>query len=306
MPSWTARFLAEVVPASEGDLPAAPSTRPCRHTDAAARHAAGEAARGHDPEALQTMDGHVAGERHARRAGGHGGRRRTCRSCSSSSRSRGRWAWTRLAHVVLDEAEDFSLFELAWSASSSASARSCTLAGDEMQQTTLQLRGLARGARGARACRTRPRAGSRCRTVARARSAELARKRAGRARPPRPPPGGPRGRAGGLPPLPGRGAGVSSSSARRCATCWSASRTPRWRSSPAAPRPRAELLPRDRGHALGAARAGAASSPSSRAWTSRTWTTSRGWSSTTSMLPDVTAPRVPAQTTRRAAGCTSR
>ncbi|RYZ39476.1 MAG: DNA helicase [Myxococcaceae bacterium] len=42
----------------------------------------------------------------------------------------------RLAHVVLDEAEDFSLFELFVVGQLLGDSRSCTLAGDEMQQTT--------------------------------------------------------------------------------------------------------------------------------------------------------------------------
>lgn len=41
----------------------------------------------------------------------------------------------RLAHVVLDEAEDFSLFELFAVRQLLGKGRSCTLAGDEMQQT---------------------------------------------------------------------------------------------------------------------------------------------------------------------------
>jgi DNA helicase-2/ATP-dependent DNA helicase PcrA len=41
----------------------------------------------------------------------------------------------RLAHVVLDEAEDFSLFELFVVSRLLGKGRSCTLAGDEMQQT---------------------------------------------------------------------------------------------------------------------------------------------------------------------------
>lgn len=41
----------------------------------------------------------------------------------------------RLAHIVLDEAEDFSLFELFVVRKLLGKGRSCTLAGDEMQQT---------------------------------------------------------------------------------------------------------------------------------------------------------------------------
>ncbi|MBZ4416865.1 ATP-binding domain-containing protein [Myxococcus sp. RHSTA-1-4] len=41
----------------------------------------------------------------------------------------------RLAHVVLDEAEDFSLFELFVVSRLLGKGKSCTLAGDEMQQT---------------------------------------------------------------------------------------------------------------------------------------------------------------------------
>jgi DNA helicase IV len=46
-----------------------------------------------------------------------------------------------LAHVVLDEAEDFSLFELAVVSRQLGKTRSCTLAGDEMQQTTTSFAG---------------------------------------------------------------------------------------------------------------------------------------------------------------------
>ncbi|NNB84037.1 ATP-binding domain-containing protein [Corallococcus exiguus] len=49
---------------------------------------------------------------------------------------RGALGAERLAHVVLDEAEDFSLFELFVVSQLLADSRSCTLAGDEVQQTT--------------------------------------------------------------------------------------------------------------------------------------------------------------------------
>ncbi|RKH55005.1 ATP-binding domain-containing protein [Corallococcus llansteffanensis] len=49
---------------------------------------------------------------------------------------RGALGADRLAHVVLDEAEDFSLFELFVVGQLLGDSRSCTLAGDEMQQTT--------------------------------------------------------------------------------------------------------------------------------------------------------------------------
>lgn len=47
----------------------------------------------------------------------------------------------RLAHVVLDEAEDFSLFELSVIGGLLGETRSCTIAGDDMQQTTSSFAG---------------------------------------------------------------------------------------------------------------------------------------------------------------------
>ena len=159
---------------------------------APARHAAGQGARrAYDPEALETMDGRPS-------------RSDTPDELAGTvdvedlpllmylKTKHGQLGADRLAHVVLDEAEDFSLFELAVVGELLGESRSCTLAGDEMQQTTAELRGLAARRWRSWASRTRPPAGSRSPTAARGRSSSwrgsvlgtLARprRRAGRAR----------------------------------------------------------------------------------------------------------------------------
>ena len=113
-----------------------------------------------------------------------------------------------------------------------------------------------------------------------------------------------RGRAGGLPPLPGRGPGVALPRRRAAATCWSASRAPRWPSSPAAREAARGLPPR-----------GARTCPG-RGWC---WTgdftfepgvdvtdvdSVKGLEFDYVILPDATARAYPPRT-RRAAGCTS-
>lgn len=128
-------FLAEVVAASAGDLSTPSIDDTVRHTMLQLATPLAKEFEGYHPESMQTIDG---------------------LSMEASTpdeladtvdvedlplllfllAQQGPLGIEQLAHVVLDEAEDFSLFELAMVRHHiPGKARSCTLAGDEMQQT---------------------------------------------------------------------------------------------------------------------------------------------------------------------------
>jgi DNA helicase-2/ATP-dependent DNA helicase PcrA len=128
------RFVAEVVAAAAGDLPTTAIEEVVRHTRLQLAEPAALALAGIDPERLATIDGlsvdedtpeSLAGTLDAEDLpllvflaalrGGPGGR--------------------RLAHLVVDEAEDVSLVELSVLGSQLEGERSVTIAGDEAQQT---------------------------------------------------------------------------------------------------------------------------------------------------------------------------
>ncbi|HEX8822841.1 MAG TPA: ATP-binding domain-containing protein, partial [Archangium sp.] len=135
------RFLESVVSYSQGDLPLTAVDETVRHTMLQIATPLARELDGVDPERLQTLDGkslesdtpdELAGTLDLedlplllflRAQGGNLG------------------AVGRLVHVVLDETEDFSLFELFVVGKLLGEARSCTLAGDEMQQTTTSFAG---------------------------------------------------------------------------------------------------------------------------------------------------------------------
>ena len=135
------RFLEGVVSYSKGDLPLTAVDETVRHTMLQIATPLARELEGVDPERLQTLDGkslesdtpdELAGTLDLedlplllflRAQGGNLG------------------AVGRLVHVVLDEAEDFSLFELFVVGKLLGEARSCTLAGDEMQQTATSFAG---------------------------------------------------------------------------------------------------------------------------------------------------------------------
>lgn len=135
------RFLEGVVSYSGGDLPLTAVDETVRHTLLQIATPLARELEGVDPDRLQTLDGkslesdtpdELAGTVDAedlplllflRLQGGSLG------------------AVGRLVHVVLDEVEDFSLFELFVVGKLLGEARSCTLAGDEMQQTTTSFAG---------------------------------------------------------------------------------------------------------------------------------------------------------------------
>ncbi|MFY0530003.1 ATP-binding domain-containing protein [Archangium gephyra] len=135
------RFLEGVVSYSKGDLPLTAVDETVRHTMLQIATPLARELEGVDPDRLQTLDGkslesdtpdELAGTLDVedlplllflRAQGGNLG------------------AVGRLVHVVLDETEDFSLFELFVVGKLLGEARSCTLAGDEMQQTSTSFAG---------------------------------------------------------------------------------------------------------------------------------------------------------------------
>jgi DNA helicase IV len=135
------RFLEGVISYSGGDLPLTAVEETVRHTLLQIATPLARELEGVDPDRLQTLDGkslesdtpdELAGTLDVedlplllflRLQGGSLG------------------AVGRLVHVVLDEVEDFSLFELFVVGKLLGEARSCTLAGDEMQQTTTSFAG---------------------------------------------------------------------------------------------------------------------------------------------------------------------
>jgi len=127
-------FLAEVVRASGGELPSTAVDETLRHTRLQLAQPLSDALEGIDPERLVTLDGHslesdtpdaLAGTVDVE----------DLPLLMYLKAQHGKLGVERLAHVVLDEAEDFSLFEVAVVGELLGDSRSCTLAGDEMQQT---------------------------------------------------------------------------------------------------------------------------------------------------------------------------
>ncbi len=128
-------FLAEVVAASQGDLSTPAIDDTVRHTMLQLATPLAKEFEGYHPESMQTIDGLSMEES-------------TPDELADTVdvedlplllfllAQQGPLGIEQLAHVVLDEAEDFSLFELAMVRHHlPGKARSCTLAGDEMQQT---------------------------------------------------------------------------------------------------------------------------------------------------------------------------
>ncbi len=127
-------FLESVIRAAEGDLPTTAVEETVRHTRLQLAPPPEETYAGIDPEARATLDGRPIEEG-------------TPESLASTldaedlpvllflAALRGGGARTRLAHLVVDEAEDVSLFELYVLGRHLDGGRSVTVAGDEAQQT---------------------------------------------------------------------------------------------------------------------------------------------------------------------------
>jgi len=131
-------FLAAVVKASNGELPLTAIDETVRHTKL--QLTAPEDYDGIDAEALVTVDGLSLAEGTPDELAGTMDLE-DLPILLFLKAERADLGLEPLAHVVLDEAEDFSLFELSVIGNLLGDTRSCTLAGDEMQQTTTSFGG---------------------------------------------------------------------------------------------------------------------------------------------------------------------
>jgi DNA helicase-2/ATP-dependent DNA helicase PcrA len=127
-------LLAEVVAASKGDLPTPAIEDTVKHTMLQLATPLAKEFEGYHPEALATLDGLSLEESTPDALAGTVDVEDLPLLLFLKARH-GHLGTDPLAHVVLDEAEDFSLFELSVVGQQLGKTRSCTLAGDEMQQT---------------------------------------------------------------------------------------------------------------------------------------------------------------------------
>jgi DNA helicase-2/ATP-dependent DNA helicase PcrA len=133
-------LLGEVVAASKGDLPTPAIEDTVRHTLLQLATPLAKELEGYHPEALETVDGLSVEESTPDELAGTVDIEDLPLLLYLKVRH-GHLGTEPLSHVVLDEAEDVSLFELAVVARQLGKTRSCTLAGDEMQQTTTSFAG---------------------------------------------------------------------------------------------------------------------------------------------------------------------
>lgn len=128
------RFLAGVVAAAAGDLPTTAIAEVLRHTRLQLAPPAELALEGIDPERLQTLDGLAVSEGTPESLGGTLDPEDLVLLLFLQA-TRGGAGARRLAHLVIDEAEDLSLFELSVLGRQLDGGRSVTVAGDESQRT---------------------------------------------------------------------------------------------------------------------------------------------------------------------------
>ena len=127
-------FVAGVVAAAAGDLPTTAIDEVVRHTRLQLADPAALALAGIDPDRLATIDGLAVDEDTPESLGGTLDAEDLPLLIFLAARRGGDGA-RRLAHLVVDEAEDVSLVELAVLGSQLEGERSVTIAGDEAQQT---------------------------------------------------------------------------------------------------------------------------------------------------------------------------
>jgi hypothetical protein len=128
------RFLAGVVTAAGGDLPTTAVAEVLRHTRLQLAPPAETLLEGIDPERLQTLDGRPVSDDTPESLGGTLDPEDLVLLLFLLS-VRGGGGARRLAHLVVDEAEDLSLFELSVLGRQLDGGRSVTVAGDESQRT---------------------------------------------------------------------------------------------------------------------------------------------------------------------------
>ncbi|SEU00063.1 ATP-binding domain-containing protein [Stigmatella erecta] len=133
-------LLEEVVTSSKEDVPWPAVEDTVRHTMLQIATPLAREYKGYDAEAMQTVDGLAIEDS-------------TPDSLANTvdvedlplllflKARHGQLGLEPLAHAVIDEAEDFSLFELSVLGRQLGKTRSCTLAGDEMQQTSSNFAG---------------------------------------------------------------------------------------------------------------------------------------------------------------------
>jgi hypothetical protein len=128
------KFLAAVVAASKGALPTTAVAEVLRHTRLQLAPPSERALEGIDPERLKTLDGLPVSEGTPESLGGTLDAEDLVLLLFLAA-LRGGGVGRRLAHLVIDEAEDLSLFELSVLGRQLEGGRSVTVAGDESQQT---------------------------------------------------------------------------------------------------------------------------------------------------------------------------
>ncbi|XXF81176.1 ATP-binding domain-containing protein [Myxococcaceae bacterium GXIMD 01537] len=133
-------LLTQVVTASEGDLPMTAVDDTVRHTMLQLATPLDREFEGYHPESLQTIDGLSVQDSTPDELAGTVDVEDLPLLLFLLAQH-GALKVPPLSHVVLDEAEDFSLFELAVVREHLGKTRSCTLAGDEMQQTSSSFAG---------------------------------------------------------------------------------------------------------------------------------------------------------------------
>lgn len=128
------KFLQGVVAASKGELPTTAIAEVLRHTRLQLAPPSEQALEGIDPDRLKTLDGLPVGEGTPESLGGTLDAEDLVLLLFMLA-TRGGAGARRLAHLVVDEGEDLSLFELSVLGRQLGGSRSVTIAGDESQRT---------------------------------------------------------------------------------------------------------------------------------------------------------------------------
>lgn len=127
-------FLQSVVDAAKGDLPTTVIEQTVRHTMLQLVTTLDKQYEGYDTQSLQTLDGKAIESGTADELAESFDLEDLALMLFLKARSGG-LSTEQLAHLVLDETEDFSLFELEVLGRQLGGNGTCTLAGDELQQT---------------------------------------------------------------------------------------------------------------------------------------------------------------------------
>ena len=133
-------FLESVIRASGGQIPSTAVEETFRHAMLQNATPLDRELAGYDPEALETVDGKSLSDSTPEALAGTVDLE-DLPILLSLVAEHGKLSMDRIAHLVLDESEDFSVFELFVLGKLLGEDRSCTIAGDEMQQTSTDFPG---------------------------------------------------------------------------------------------------------------------------------------------------------------------